>query len=85
MPGESLPAPEFSPGYKQSVASSSVRISVHLVPGQLGKGIFIWIKRHVGTSKIFMYAERDWEFVSFSAVFPSEEAAQGAAVGTELQ
>lgn len=37
------------------------------------------------TSKIFMYAERDWEFVSFSVVFPSEEAAQGAAVGTEPQ
>lgn len=37
------------------------------------------------TNKIFMYAERDWEFVSFSAIFPSEEEAQGVAVGSELK
>lgn len=58
---------------------------MHLVPGQLGKGIFIGIKSHAGTNKIFMYAERDWEFVSFSAIFLSEEAAQGVAVGTKLK
>lgn len=29
---------------------------------------------HIGTNKIFMYANRDSEFVSFLAIFPSEEA-----------